>query len=74
MLGDIPGLGYLFKKKDDVKRDVELMVFLRPVITRSPEDVQELMNDLDIRTPKIKDWQDEMDNIDKPSDSKKKSE
>ncbi len=74
LLGDIPGLGYLFKKKDDVKRDVELMVFLRPVITRSPEDVLELMNDLDVRTPKIKGWQDEMDNIDKPSDSKKKSE
>ena len=42
-LGDIPLLGYFFKKRDTSARDVELMVFLRPVITRNAADVEALM-------------------------------
>ncbi len=60
ILGDIPGLGYLFKKKDDVKRDVELMVFLQPTITRSPEEVQKLMESIDSKTPKIRQYNEEL--------------
>src|SRR4029079_7309924 len=37
ILGDIPGLGYLFKKKDKTTRDVELMVFLHPSVTKGPK-------------------------------------
>lgn len=31
-LGDIPGLGYLFKGKTDTKRRAELLIFLTPVV------------------------------------------
>jgi type II secretion system protein D len=53
VLGDIPILGFAFKKRDKVERDVELMVFLRPVVTRSLEDVQRLIQEVDRKTPRI---------------------
>ena len=56
LLGDIPILGYAFKKRDKVERDVELMVFLRPVVTRSFEDVQRLVEEVDRKTPRIEAW------------------
>lgn len=56
LLGDIPILGYAFKKRDKVERDVELMVFLRPVVTRSPEDVRKLIKDVESKTPRIEAW------------------
>ena len=56
LLGDIPVLGYLFKKRDKVERDVELMVFLRPVVTRSPEDVRKLIEEVESKTPRIEAW------------------
>ncbi len=56
LLGDIPILGYAFKKRDKVERDVELMVFLRPVVTRSPEDVRKLIQEVDRKTPRIEAW------------------
>ena len=55
-LGDIPGLGWAFKKKDKVARNVELMVFLRPRITRTPEDVKALLDELDTKAPLIAPW------------------
>jgi type II secretory pathway component GspD/PulD (secretin) len=60
-LGDIPLLGWLFKKKDKVSRDVELMVFLRPTVTRSPEDVRRLMKSERKRTPRIQEWRKNLD-------------
>jgi general secretion pathway protein D len=61
ILGDIPGLGWLFKKKDKTSREVELMVFLRPKVTRSPEDAKELLNEIYRKAPSIKSWKDEAD-------------
>lgn len=54
LLGDIPILGWAFKKKDKTVRDVELMVFLRPRITRSPEDAARLLEEIDRKTPKLR--------------------
>jgi|GEM_PF-431054 len=58
-LGDIPGLGYLFKKKDTVTKNVELMVFLRPriVCTTNANDARKLMEEAQKETPLIQKWQ-----------------
>ena len=53
ILGSIPGLGWAFKKKDTLTRKVELMVFLRPRITRTPEQAKELLNEIESKTPNI---------------------
>ena len=58
-LGDIPGLGWAFKKKDKLTREVELIVFLRPKVVRSPEEAQELMEEINKKAPLIKKWRDE---------------
>jgi general secretion pathway protein D len=54
--GDIPGLGWAFKKKDKTARDVELMVFLRPKVTRTPEEARALLDELDQKTPLLRPW------------------
>jgi general secretion pathway protein D len=56
ILGDIPGLGWAFKKKDKTTRDVELMVFMRPKVTRTPEQNRELLEDIYRKAPIIKQW------------------
>ncbi len=43
-LGDIPGLGALFRSKSRNSQKTDLMVFLRPVIVRSAERGTELSN------------------------------
>lgn len=58
-LGDIPGLGWAFKKKDKLAREVELMVFLRTRITRSPEQARALVEEVERKTPLIRAWQDQ---------------
>jgi type II secretion system protein D len=57
LLGDIPGLGWVFKKKDKEAREVELMVFLRPRVTKTPKDASDLLEDIYKKAPHIKDWQ-----------------
>lgn len=52
-LGSIPVLGWVFKKKDKVSREVELMVFLRPWVTRTPEQAKKLREEVEKRTPLI---------------------
>ncbi len=42
ILGDIPVLGALFRKKSKSTRKTNLMVFLRPKVLRTPEDLAEL--------------------------------
>jgi len=54
ILGDIPGIKWLFNKKDKTSRQVELMVFLRPRVVRSPQEAQELLHDIDERFPLVK--------------------
>jgi type II secretory pathway component GspD/PulD (secretin) len=56
ILGDIPGLGWAFKKKDKTTRDVELMVFMRPRITRTPEQNKDLLEEIYRKSPIIKQW------------------
>jgi type II secretion system protein D len=55
--GNIPGLGWAFKKKDKTMREVELMVFLQPRITRTPEQAQDLLREIDNKVPLIKTWE-----------------
>lgn len=59
ILGDIPGLGWAFKKKDKSSHDVELMVFLRPKISHNAEQDKELLNDIYNRAPSLKQWDEE---------------
>jgi type II secretion system protein D len=61
ILGDIPFLGWLFKKRDQVARDIELMVFLRPTVTQSPEEVKALMESEERKTPEIHRWDKALD-------------
>ena len=61
LLGSIPILGWAFKKKDSITRDVELMVFLRPTITRTPKEAEALMQEVEARTPKIRSWKEEIE-------------
>ncbi len=60
ILGSIPGLKWAFNKKDKSTRDVELMVFLRPKIVRTPEQAEQLLEEVDKKAPRIKKWQDDV--------------
>ena len=55
-LGDIPGLGWAFKKKDRTSREVELFVFLRPKVIRTPQDALKVADEVKAKTPLIQDW------------------
>ncbi len=66
ILGDIPGLGWAFKKKDAIQREVELMVFLRPRVVRTPQEAQELLEEIERKAPLIKGWRDEAELGKKP--------
>jgi general secretion pathway protein D len=57
LLGDIPGLGWAFKKKDDSTQNVELMVFLRTRVVHTPREADELLRDVERKSPLLKDWQ-----------------
>jgi len=59
ILGDIPGLGWLFKKKDKEAIDDELMVFMRPKVTRTAVDAKDLLDDTYRKFPRVKDWDQE---------------
>ncbi len=59
ILGSIPGLGWAFKKKDKVTREVELIVFLRPKVVRTPEQARELLEEMDRKAPLIKKWKEQ---------------
>ena len=59
ILGDIPGLGWLFKKKDKEVINDELMVFMRPKVTRTPADSKDLLEDTYRKLPRVKDWDQE---------------
>jgi type II secretion system protein D len=58
-LGDIPWLGWAFKKKDKTTHEVELMVFLHPKVVRTPKEAKELMDQVDRNAPHVKQWQEE---------------
>lgn len=68
LLGSIPGLGWAFKKHDKSTTEVELMVFLKPKILSTPEDAEDLFNDINKNSPRIKKW--EKDSLPKDSEGK----
>jgi type II secretory pathway component GspD/PulD (secretin) len=70
--GDIPGLGWAFKKKDKTTHTVELMVFLRPRVVRNSEDARELMREMDQKAPLIKKWDDDSAQQSKDQQEKEK--
>ncbi len=45
-LGDIPGLGWLFKHKSTRKTKSSLIVFVTPQIIRTPEEIQESVDQM----------------------------
>jgi len=59
ILGSLPVLGWFFKKKDDIRREVELMVFLRPKVVRSPDEAKQLMEEVERKAPLIKEWREQ---------------
>ena len=60
ILGSIPGLGWAFKKKDKTVNDVELLLFLRPRVVRTPEEAKELLNEVNKQTPLVKQSEEEV--------------
>jgi general secretion pathway protein D len=59
ILGDIPVLGWAFKKRDKTSLEVELMVFLRPKVTRTPEEAKELLQEIYKKAPHTKESDEE---------------
>ncbi len=59
VLGDVPVVGWGFKKKDKSIHEVELMVFLKPTVVHSAEDARQLQSDQDRKAPLLKKWLDE---------------
>ena len=45
LLGDIPFIGALFRSESRTKRRTNLLVFLRPIVMRTPEDATKLTLD-----------------------------
>jgi general secretion pathway protein D len=45
LLGDIPVIGSLFRSESRTKRRTNLLVFLRPIVMRTPEDANKLTFD-----------------------------
>jgi len=72
ILGDIPGLKWAFNKKDKTTRDVQLMVFLRPKVVRTPQQAEQLRREIDERAPNIKKWQDDAEPVEKDKTKKEK--
>jgi type II secretion system protein D len=59
IFGSIPGIKWLFNNKDNSSQEVELMVFLRPKVIRTPEDATEVLKQVETDAPLVKKWQDE---------------
>ncbi len=69
ILGDIPGLKYLFSKHDKSIKKTELLVFLRPKVVRTPEQARLLLEESRKSMQMIYDWEKKEDkrlNQDKP--------
>ena len=53
ILGSIPGLNYIFGKRDKNGTRTELLVFLRPKVVRSPEQAKEMYDEVTKRLPLV---------------------
>jgi general secretion pathway protein D len=69
VLGSIPILKWLVNSKDNTTHEVELMVFLRPKVIRTPEDAQDALREVNQKTPLIQKWQTETNPPDAESNS-----
>lgn len=59
LVGDLPGVKWAFNKRNNTTDDVELMVFLRPKIIRTPEDAKSALAEVDEQAPEVRKYQDE---------------
>ncbi len=59
ILGDIPGIKWLFNKKDTTTQDVELIVFLRPRVVRNAEQAKQLLDDVNKSAPLVRKWEEQ---------------
>jgi len=57
ILGDIPGLKYIFSKRDKSFKRTELLVFLRPKVVRTPEQARALLLETRKSMPLIQGWE-----------------
>jgi type II secretion system protein D len=57
VLGSIPGLKWAFNKKDNSDQRTELLVFLRPKVTRTPQEARALLEEVNKKTPLIENWE-----------------
>ena len=74
-LGDIPGLGWAFKKKEKSVKDVELLVFLRPRVIRSSIDAQQALGEVKSKAPLVREFlksNDQSETTNAPAVPKKK--
>ncbi|HEX9047173.1 MAG TPA: secretin N-terminal domain-containing protein [Verrucomicrobiae bacterium] len=68
LIGSIPGIKWAFNKKNKNTQEVELMVFLRPRVIRTPEDAQAVLDEVDHNAPLVKKWQNEARPVSIPKD------
>jgi general secretion pathway protein D len=59
ILGSIPVAKWAFNKKNKTSNEVELMVFLRPKVIRTPDDAQAALHEVDEEAPQVKEYQDQ---------------
>lgn len=57
ILGSVPGLKWLFNKKDKETQEVELMVFLHPRVIHSVEDARNVLKEINQNAPKVQKWE-----------------
>lgn len=57
LLGSIPGIKWAFNKKDNSNMQTELLVFMRPKITRTPGEARALLEEVNKRMPLIEKWE-----------------
>lgn len=55
VLGNVPGFGWAFKKKDKTTQEVELLVFLKTTVVRDADDAKAMTEEVHKRTPLIND-------------------
>jgi type II secretion system protein D len=57
LLGSIPGLKYIFSKRDKSVKRTELLVFLRPRVVRTPEQARLLLEESRKSMSLIREWE-----------------
>jgi general secretion pathway protein D len=53
ILGSIPGLNYIFGKRDKNGNRTELLVFLRPKVVRTPQQAKEMYDEVTKKLPLV---------------------